>query len=105
MSFASDYPYISQWVTYHGKMTIAQIGETTIEVALADAGGVPDDGRFHGATTDEALTKANQQLPAWLKESKALLDSLVSGEMISTEGEYLRVAGWPPVKNPFYVPA
>jgi len=105
MSLASDFPYIAQWVSYHGKMTISQIGETTIEVALADAGGVPEDGRFHGVTADEALAKANKVLPGWLTRNKALLDSLVSGEMKSTDIEFLRVAGWPAVNNPFYAPA
>jgi len=71
-------------------------------VALADAGGVPDDGRFHGTVIDEALTKANQALPAWLEANKSLLDSLVSGELKFTDDEFIRVTGWPPVKNPFY---
>ncbi|MDZ4151185.1 hypothetical protein, partial [Methylicorpusculum sp.] len=75
------------------------------EVALADAGGVPDNGRFHGVSVDEALSKANQALPAWLNETKKLLESLVSGELKSTEVEFLCVAGWPAVKNPFYEPA
>lgn len=105
MAFSTDYPCISQWVTYQGKMTITQIGESTIEVALADAGGVPNDGRFQGGSVDEALSKANQALPAWLKENKNLLDSLVSGELKATDVEFLCVAGWPPVKNPFYVAA
>ena len=105
MAFSTDYPYITQWLTYHGKMTIAQINENTIEVALADAGGVPNDGRFHGTSTDEALSKANQALPSWLKDTKNLLDSLVSGELKTTEVEFICVAGWPPVRNPFYVAA
>lgn len=105
MAFSVDYPHLSQWVTYHGKMTITQISESTIEVALADAGGVPNDGRFHGVSVDEALSKANQALPAWLKETKNLLDNLLSGELKSTDVEFLCVAGWPPVRNPFYVSA
>ena len=103
MAFSTDYPYLSQWVTYHGKMTISQISETTIEVALADAGGVPNDGRFHGTSTVEALSKANQALPSWLKETKNLLDNMVSGELKSTEVEFICVTGWPPLRNPFYV--
>ena len=83
-------------------MSIAQKSESTIEVALADAGGVPDDGRFHGATVDEALAMANQALPAWLKENKNVLESCVSGEIKSTDSEFIRVAGWPAVRNPFY---
>ena len=102
MAFSSDYPFISQWVTYHGKMTIAQKSENLIEVAIADAGGVPDDGRFRGATVDEALTQANQALPSWLTENRNLLDSCISGELKSTESEFIRVAGWPAVRNPFY---
>lgn len=103
MAFSIDYPYISQWVTYHGKMSITQKSENVIEVSLADAGGVPDDGRFHGATVDEALAKANQALPAWLKSNKDVLDCHVSGELKSTEAEFIRVAGWPAVRNPYYV--
>lgn len=104
MTFTADYPYISQWVTYHGTMTIAQIGEAKIEVALADAGDVPEDGRFQGSSVEEALAKANQALPEWLKGTKQLLDDLVSGELKDTECEFICVAGWPAVKNPFYVP-
>lgn len=104
MTFTVEYPYISQWVTYHGKMTIAQVVDNKIEVALADAGGVPEDGRFYGSTVDEALIKANQALPEWLKGTKQLLDDLVSGELKSTECEFICVAGWPPVRNPFYEP-
>jgi hypothetical protein len=106
MSFSTDFPNISQWVSYHGKMTIAQIDDKTIEVTLADAGGIPDDGRFQGATTDEALAKANQALFGWLESNKGLLNSLLSGELKAPETEeFIRVPGWPPVKNPFYYAA
>lgn len=105
MAFIADYPYITQWVTYHGKMTVTQISDNTIEVALADAGGVPEDGRFQAVSVDEALEKANKALPAWLNESKKLLEDLVSGEQKTTEHEFICVPGWPPVRNPFYVAA
>ena len=104
MSFETNYPYISQWVSYHGKMTVTKVDEGKIEVALADAGGVPEDGKFYGSTVEEALVKANEALPEWLKVTKELLDDLVSGDLKSTEYEFICVAGWPPVKNPFYDP-
>ena len=103
MPLSTDYPNIFQWVSYHGKMTVSQINDEVIEVALADAGGIPDDGRFRGASADEALLKANQALAAWLESNKNFLNSLVSGEIkIPDEEEFLRVPGWPPVKNSFY---
>lgn len=79
MAFSTDYPYITQWVTYQGKMTVTQVNENIIEVALADAGGAPDDGRFHGASVEDALSKANEALPHWLNETKNLGSIWISG--------------------------
>jgi hypothetical protein len=102
MTFAADYSHIHQWVTNHGKATIEQFNDTTIVVSLSDAGGIPEDGKYYGSTTDEALGKANAALPSWLTETKKLLDSLLSGEIKYTECELICVAGWPAVKNPYY---
>jgi hypothetical protein len=102
MSFLVDYPHVAQWVSYHGKLSISHAGENLIEVALSDAGGVPNDGRFTGSSIDEALGNANRALPSLLAETKRLRDELVSGEIKSTEFAYICVPGWPAVRNPFY---
>jgi hypothetical protein len=102
MSFAAQYPNIQQWVSNHGSMSVSSADESTFEVALSDAGGVPADGKFYGETVDEALTRANEALPKWLLQTRSLLDQLSSGELRQTECEYLRVAGWPARRNPFY---
>lgn len=98
----NDYPYIAQWITYHGEIKVTRIDKETVEVAMADAGGIPEGGRFLGATIDDALNQANLALPGRLAQTKKLLNDLISGELKTTEYEYLCVAGWPAVKNPFY---
>ncbi len=58
---------------------------------------------FSEATSDEALIKASKAPGKWLESNKNLLNSLVSGEIrVSDNEEFIRVLGWPPVKNPFY---
>jgi hypothetical protein len=102
MSFAAQYPNIQQWVSNHGGMRVSTPDGSTFEVALSDAGGIPEGARFYGATVDEALAKANESLPEWMLETKTLLDWLCSGVILVTDEEYLRVAGWPARKNPFF---
>jgi hypothetical protein len=102
MSFAAQFPNIQQWVSNHGSMSVSSVDESTVEVALSDAGGVPENGKFYGTTVDEALAKANEALPEWMLQTKMLLDQLSSGRIRQTESEYLRVAGWPARRNPFY---
>ena len=92
MPLSTDYPNIFQWVSYHGKMTVSQINDEVIEVALADAGGIPDDGRFRGASADEALLKANQALAAWLESNKNFLKIRLSDILHKTKRQLSAVA-------------
>jgi len=105
MNIKEHYPDLEQWLRYGGTMKIRPAPDQKIEILLGDAGGIPDDGRFCVQTPDEAFEKANSVLKKWRGESKKILDSLVAGEIKSTEDEFIQVPGWPPERNPYYTGA
>ncbi len=102
MSLKESYPNVEQWVSNCGTLEIRTINANTIQIALGDAGGIPDDGYLIAESVDEALKKADILLQSWLEGTKRLLEDLKAGNPRTTEEEFLQVPGWPKVKNPYY---
>ena len=76
-----------------------------VEVLLGDAGGFPPDARSRSATLDVALASAETLVSGWLERTRQLQQELLSEPVPGClDHEYIRVAGWPPVRNPHYKP-
>ena len=102
MSLKQLYPNVEQWVSNRGTLEIKTNIENKIQIALGDAGGVPEDGYIIALTIEAAMIEAEKKLENWLKETKRLLDDLQSGNLKTTEDEYLLVTGWPKIRNPYF---
>lgn len=102
MSLKKSYPKVEQWVSYGGAVELQTVADYKVEVAVGDAGGVPEDGRIVADTVDEALEKAEEIVHRWLIESQLLLDQLLAGNPKVSDLEHLQVTGFPPVENPHY---
>ena len=101
MSFKSEYPHIHQWSLHGGTFEINALGEK-IKISIGDAGGIPEDGVIECSNLDEGLIKADRFLQDCIEGSKILMEELVTGITKITDQEYLRVAGLPPKRNPYY---
>ena len=102
MSIKESYPNIEQWVSHCGTLDIRTVENYKVEVAVGDAGGIPEEGHIVANTVDEALAQIEKLLENWMKQSKRLLEELQAGKPKVTDVEFLQVPGWPPVKNPYY---
>ena len=102
MSLKKSYPKVEQWVSYGGTVEIQTVADYKVEVAIGDAGGVPEDCRIIADTVDEALEKAEKLVQRWIIDSQLLLDQLLAGDPKITDLEHIQVPGLPPVENPHY---
>lgn len=102
MSIKSTYPNIDNWVSYGGTIQLRSVADYQVEVAVGDAGGVPEDCRLIAETPDAALEKAEALVEKWMLQTKITLSELLEGNPKVIDQEYLQVPGWPPVKNPYY---
>jgi len=103
MKFSESYPNLNAWATYSGEVTMFEGADGKVTISLADAGGVPEDGKVSALSLDEALDAAELKCRDWREETKKLQDGFLSEQVPERdEDEFIRVAGWPPKKNPFY---
>lgn len=106
MSFETNYPKTAQWVRTGGTLSIQTVGDMSkimqVEIAIGDAGGVPEDCRFRANTVDEAMITAEAYISEWIDRNRELLDLVLIGAVRDTKDEYIGVAGYPAIKNPFY---
>jgi hypothetical protein len=74
-----------------------------VDVLLGDAGGFPHDPPSHGENLDQALIAAEGEASRWLEQTRQLQQELLSEESPELRHkEFIRVAGWPPARNPHY---
>ena len=102
MSIKESYPNIEKWVSHGGTLDIRTVADYRVEVAVGDAGGVPEDCHLVADSVDAALEQAETLVEKWMEETKRLLEELLEGNPKVTDLEFLQVPGWPPVKNPYY---
>ncbi|MBL8825535.1 MAG: hypothetical protein JNM18_01030 [Planctomycetaceae bacterium] len=103
MSFSTFYPKLHQWLSHGGEMWVRPAADGGVEVSLGDAGGFSQDAPSHGATLNEALLAAETDVGVRLQLTLRLQQELVSDNLTDLQcDEFIRVAGWPPVRNPHY---
>ena len=103
MSLSTVYPKLHQWLSHGGEMWVRPAADGGLDVLLGDAGGFPEDAPSHGSTLDAALSSAESEVSVRLQQSQRLQQELLSDDVPEMrQEEFIRVAGWPPARNPHY---
>lgn len=84
-------------------MWVGSAADGGVDVFLGDAGGFPADPPSHGSTLDEALFEAETNASKLLQETQRLQQQLLTQDTPELQHEeFIRVAGWPLIRNPHY---
>lgn len=103
--FSSDYPKLTQWMTYGGKFYIRPEPEGRLVAAFGDAGGFPYQSPIAADTLDDLMDLAEAQAADLIESHRELLDTILADGLPELHHqEFISVPGNPPVKNPHYLP-
>jgi hypothetical protein len=102
MSFSNLYPYLHQWLSYGGTLSVDGLQPAIIRVGVGDGGGTPEETKFEAATVDEALALAEASAARWIAAYGRALHDLLAGEPMLPNEPFLWLPGHPRQPNPFF---